>query len=376
MRHSSLRRIGTALLLLMIGIFGFGHAGIANASQGTTGAVFALTNAAAGNAVAMFARTSDGRLMAAGSILTGGLGTGSGLGSQGALVFGKAGRYLYAVNAGSDDISVFRVRQAALTLVQRVPSGGDMPISLTTHDDTLVVLNAGGAGTIVGFQIGDGGMLRPLADATRTLSQAGAGPAQVQFNADGDLLAVTEKATNRIDIYRIADDGTLSEALTHPSAGQTPFGFAFDRDNHLIVSEAFGGGAGAGAVSAYSVEEDRTLQVLTPSLPNQQSAPCWVALGKNERYAYVSNTGSGTVSAYRVGDEGTLTLLQANGIAATTGIGSAPADIAVSTNGRFAYVRNGGTGTIAGFHIQPDGTLRALGATGALPSGAAGLAVR
>ena len=376
MRYGGRRRIGAVLLVMLLGTVGLGRANAAQARMGADGLVVALTNAAAGNAVAVFTRTSDGSLTASGTVATGGLGTGSGLGSQGALVFGRDGRSLYTVNAGSDDISVFRVQHATLTLVQRVPAGGDRPISLTTHADRLVVLNAGGAGSIVGFQIGAGGLLRPAANATRALSQAGAGPAQVQFNADGDLLAVTEKATNRIDLFRVADDGTLSEGTSYPAAGQTPFGFAFDRDNHLIVSEAFGGAAGAGTVSSYAVDTDGTLEVVTGALPNQQSAPCWVALSKNERYAYVTNTGSGTVSAYRIGDDGTLQSLQPDGVAATTGMGSAPADIAISRNGRFVYVRNGGTGTLAGFSIAPDGTLVALGAAGALPSGAAGLAVR
>lgn len=141
-----------------------------------------------------------------------------------------------------------------------------------------------------------------------------------------------------------------------------------------IVSEAFGGAAGAGAVSSYSVEDEGAISPATGSLGNQQTSPCWLTLSKNGRYAYTANTGSGTVSAYKVGHEGALTLI--NGVAGVTGEGTRPADLAVSKNGHFLYVRNGGTGTISAFQVQSDGALVSLGTTGALPNGSTGIAVR
>src|SRR6266853_3558679 len=69
------------------------------------GAVYAMTNAAAGNSILIFTRAANGALANAGSIATGGLGTGSGLGSQGALALTSDQRWLLAVNAGSNDIT-------------------------------------------------------------------------------------------------------------------------------------------------------------------------------------------------------------------------------------------------------------------------------
>jgi 6-phosphogluconolactonase len=51
---------------------------------------------------------------------------------------------------------------------------------------------------------------------------------------------VTEKATNLIDTYFVDQNGVASAPLVNASAGETPFGFAFSRDRHLIISEAFG----------------------------------------------------------------------------------------------------------------------------------------
>lgn len=375
MRHGFIARF-MVLIAVCVGVATFGLGGAVSAAPRVDGAVYALTNATGGNAVAVFERARDGTLTAAGSVATGGTGTGSGLGSQGALVLSRNERLLFAVNAGSNDISVFEVRRNGLTLVDREASGGERPISLTIHNDTLYVLNAGGTGNVTGFHIRNGGMLHPLAGSTRPLSSAAADPAQVQFSPDGDVLAVTEKATNTIAVYLVQQDGLLSGPLTQPSAGQTPFGFVFGPHQRLVVTEAFGGAAGAGAVSSYDVADDGQLEVLSGSQPNMQSAPCWVALGKNGRYAYVANTGSGTVSAYRVERSGELRLLKPDGVAGVTGAGSRPADLRVSENGRFLYVRNGGTGTIAAFQIQHGGELVELGATGTLPAGAAGLAVR
>ena len=369
-------RISSLLIAVCFGVALFGGSGPVLAAPRSAGAVYALTNAAGGNAVAIYARSRDGRLTSLGSVLTGGMGTGMGLGSQGALVLSKNERWLFAVNAASNDVSVFEVRRDWLSLVDRKPSGGERPISLTVHEDTLFVLNAGGTGNISGFEIDDDGVLQPLPELTRPLSSAAADPAQVQFNQDGDMLAVTEKATNAITLYPVDEHGMPGGPLAQPSAGQTPFGFAWGPRNRLIISEAFGGAAGAGAVSSYAVAEDGSLRTVSGSAANMQSAPCWVALGKRGRYAYIANTGSGTVSAYRVERGGELMLLNGDGVAAMTGEGSRPADLAVSQNGRFLYVRNGGTGTIAAFQIQRGGGLMSLGEAGSLAAGAAGLAVR
>jgi DNA-binding beta-propeller fold protein YncE len=178
-----------------------------------------------------------------------------------------------------------------------------------------------------------------------------------------------------IDIYRVGKHGMIDGPMVQASVGQTPFGFAFGWYNRLIVSEAFGGAAGAGAVSSYIVSDDGMIHPVSGSLANYQGAPCWVALSENGRFAYVANTGSGTVSAYRVDLNGALSLLNENGVAGMTGEGTKPADLGLSDGDRFLYVRNGETGTISAFQVQPDGMLMHLGETGMLPAGAAGLAV-
>src|SRR5690348_1308522 len=151
-------------------------------------AVYTLTNQLAGNAVAVFHRAADGTLTAAGTVATGGTGTGAGLGSQGAVILSDDGQLLFAVNAGSNDVSVLTVGSAGLSLASVTPSGGTLPISLSVHGNVLYVLNAGGNGNISGFSVGTGGNLAPIAGSTQPLSGTNVGPAEVAFSPDGRRL--------------------------------------------------------------------------------------------------------------------------------------------------------------------------------------------
>src|SRR5215831_21333250 len=63
-----------------------------------TGDVYVLTNQPTGNAVMVFHRDAAGMLTFAGSFATGGNGTGTGLGSQGAALLSGDSRLLFAVN--------------------------------------------------------------------------------------------------------------------------------------------------------------------------------------------------------------------------------------------------------------------------------------
>jgi 6-phosphogluconolactonase len=338
------------------------------------GNVYTETNATDGNAVLVYERAVDGRLRFATSVKTGGTGTGAGLGSQGAVALSDNERWLVAVNAGSDDVSVFEVQPRGLRLVDRANAGGDQPISVGIHGSLVYVVNTG-SDTISGFRLSRRGQLEPLQGSIRPLSQTGAGPAQVAFNAEGDLLVVTEKNTNRIVTFAIDRDGLPGEAQIHTSSGTTPFGFAFGRRDRLFVSEAFGGAAGASALSSYEVDDD-TFRTISASVPTKQSAACWVAVTPDGRFAYTANTGSGSITGYAVGFDGSVARLAANGVTGATGSGSAPADLALSRGGSFLYVLNGGVNTIRGFFVAPNGQLVVTNTISGLPDGAAGLAAR
>lgn len=343
------------------------------------GAVYTASNQSGGNAVLAFNRDSDGKLSPAGVFPTGGLGTGSGLGNQGAVTFSENGHYLYVVNAGSNDVSVFRVWNNRLTLVDVADSGGVQPISVTQRGNLVYVLNAGDASNpskIQGLWQAPWGDLYDIPGATANLSAPAAGPAQIQFSPTSRSLVVTEKATNTIGIFKLDLLGRPTSSSFTASIGQTPFGFDFDHRGRLFVSEAFGGAADASAVSSYRIERDGDLEVISPSVGTTETAACWTVITQDGKFAYVTNTGSGSISGYRIAQNGSLALLNGDGVTGSTGAGSSPIDAALSRGSKYLYVLNAGTHTIAAFRVHSSGQLTKIDEDGGLPAGTVGLAAR
>ena len=337
------------------------------------GAVYTLSNDAANNQLLVYRRGSDGLLRPAATYFTGGQGSGTGLGSQSAVFLNGDGSWLFAVNAGSDELSAFRVEGETLRLVDCLPSGGEGPLSVTERDGLVYVLNAGGAGNVSGFAVGSDGHLHAVSHSTQALSSAAAGAAQVAFDREGRTLFVTEKATSIIDRFAVDVHGRAGAAVSIPSAGQTPFGFAVTTRDQLVVSQAFGGAAGASAVSSYS-DATGALTTISAAVADTQSAACWVNLLHGGLLALTSNTGSGSISSYDVSRDGSLTLVDA--VAGSTGDGSKPEDMALSRDERFLYVLEAGSAELGVFAVDASGGLTSLTPLTGLPPATSGLAAR
>jgi 6-phosphogluconolactonase len=328
---------------------------------GRVGAVFTLNNDAVSNDVVVYRRAANGSLQRAASYATTGQGSGDGLGSQGSLVLSQDRRWLFAVSAGSNELSVFQVQGENLALVDTIATGGIRPVSVTEHAGLVYVAHAGEANNnITGFSQRRDGTLAPLPGSTHALSAATVGPAQIAFSPSGRALVVTEKMTNKIVEFRIDASGTPASMTVHESVGRTPFGFAMTQRGQVIVSEAFGGDADASKVSSYQLGRQAGLTNISASVPTTESAACWVALAKRDSFAYVSNTASGSISAYTVGADGKVALVGVDGRAADTGAGSKPIEMATSRDDGFLYVVEGGTSTIGVIRIERNGTLTVL----------------
>lgn len=321
----------------------------------------------------MYTRTGNGTLTFRRTYPTGGLGSGGGLGNQGGLVLSNNNRWLFAVNAGSDEITVFAVRHDRLIFRDKIYSGGSTPVSVTFDRGLLYVLNAG-SDNISGFTLNRRGKLTSLAGSTRSLSGTGTGPAQIEFDPDGELLVVTEKATNLIDTFVLDNHGLPGAISSFASVGATPFGFAFDMRGRLVVSEAAGGAPDASSVSSYRLSDKGNLSVISGAVPTTESAACWVVITKNGRYAYTTNAGSSSVSGYRIRRNGSLSLLDADGATGDTGAGSAPIDMALSRNSQFLYTLSAADGSIAAFRVRHNGSLRDVQRLEGLTTGLNGLA--
>lgn len=350
------------------------------ADPGVVGAAYTMTNAPGANEVLAYHRLADGSLRFAASYDTGGLGSGDGLGNQGGVALSANKRWLLVVNAGSDQLSVFQVHRRGLTLTDVTYSGGTRPISVAINKGLVYVVHDGGSvgdlDSVFGFRLQGDGELLPLSGSSSPLSAAATGPAQVGFSPDGRFLLITEKATDRIDVFPVEGSGYLGTAVINPAAGQTPFAFGFGHRDLLFVSEVFGGANDAGAVSSYSLGDDGQLVTVDASVPNTETAPCWLVVTHGSRYVFTTNTPDDSLSAYAIDFDGQLELVDADGRTGEPGPGTRPLDMDLSDDGRFLYTLNIGSGSISTFRVLPDGALEHLGAEGGLPTGVNGLAVR
>jgi 6-phosphogluconolactonase (cycloisomerase 2 family) len=346
-------------------------AGQASAFPGDR-AVFVQTDNLAGNQIIAYDRAPNGTLTQAGTYDTGGLGgalEGSvvdHLASQGSLTLDRRNRLLYAVNPGSNTISVFAVFGDRLALRQVLSSGGSFPVSLTSDEDSVYVLNALEGGSLQGFHVAFGrlapipGSLRALGLNPAATPQFTTTPGQVAFSPDGSQLVVTTKGNgSAVDVFHVERSGLPSTApVVNSLPGTVPFAVSFDRQGHLAVSEA-----GPSSLAIFDLNDDGTITQLD-AVPTGQKASCWVVRA-GDRF-YTSNTGSGSVSGFRSSFGGELLTLFTQ--APTDG---GPTDATVPRDGRFLYVQSGAAGVVDEFAINPDGTLTEIGSV-AVPGAVGG----
>lgn len=407
------------------------------ARHGKRGALFVMTNASdatRGNEITMYRRAANGDLGIVGYFPTGvldkadpQLGSGpaptaqvfrlldatlplvvasaDGLGSANSLVLSEDKRCLFAVNAGSNSVSAFRVHDDGLTLVSVVQSRGVFPVSLAAHNDLLYVLNAGSssAGTLAGFRV-TRCILQPL--TTSPVSLAGVSdafpipapgevlttPAQVSFAPDGRSLVLSIKGgdplvggrrlqalpSGRMAVYPVNHDGQLGaptvtrfNALSSGTLANTggPFSFVFTDSRTLITVHA-----NSGTVGSFTLNADNTLTLNGPPLSTGAFAPCW--LDSNGRFVYTASFGApsgvrqiigeraglpdrdGVLTGFRLNRDGTLVPLGVNvNYPAPPGNGTGNHAIDVRVIDDFLYFIQPRSGRIGRLTIRPNGDL-------------------
>ena len=380
--RTALRNFGAAgLAILMLGA----SASVASASE-ATGRVYVNDNTAGENTVAAFDRHSDGSLtpLPGSPFAAGGQGTGTIIGSQGAIQVSGDGRYVIAVDAGSNQISVLRIRHdGSLALVQGSPvgSGGIEPVSVAVHANLVYVANEGDKATgtgsgYTGFTLNPGGHLTPLSGATVSLPGT-ANPGDILFNSTGtNLIGVevgtTDPSTFRIDSFVVGGDGRLTAAAGSPYPAQAagPFGSEFSPadPSHLYVSNAHGG-ASNGSVSAFHVASNGTVTSIGASpFADGQTAPCWVEISHDGAYLFTVNTGSTNISSYRIQPDGSLSYVTTTGF--KSGGGIRPFDARLDRSGADIYIVDAALNAVSAFAVSGGSLTELPGSPFALPAGA------
>ena len=352
-------------------------AGLPGTAGAASPAVFVQTDNPAGNQVIALAQQPDGQLSQEQVVSTGGLGGAeagaNNLASQGSLTYDPGHHLLFAVNAGSDTISVLSVEGSHVRLDQVLSSRGEFPNSIAVHGNLVYVANAGGAGSVSGFRI-FGQLVVPIPGSTRSLglddtnpSNFHDGPGQVIFSPNGsELLVNTKEATNSIDVFQVGLSGYLSAApAVTPDGSSGPFAFAFTPSGQLVVAEV-----AIAALHTFAFGPHGTLTSLAASVPDGQQAQCWVIAA--DGFYYVANAGSADLSEYAVAADGTPSLVAA--VAAKTGTGSI--DLTASADGKYIYAEAGaGGGTVFELRINSDGSLSPIGSVPGLGADIEGIAV-
>ena len=331
-------------------------------AAGPDHAVFVQNDRLAGNQIVAYSRSSEGTLTQSGVYDTGGDGgqlTGSVVdhtASQGALSYDSADNLLFAVNAGSNTISVFAVFGDRLALRQVIGSGGQFPVSITSNRGIVYVLNAEAGGSIQGYFVLDQHLVKiPSWNRALGLPTGARGeetqfvrtPGQVAFSPNGSKLIVTTKAAGQsIEVFNTSPfNGLSATPVVNPEPGTVPFAVTFDPRGHLLVAEA------AGSLASFQIDQDGTLTQLD-SVETKQAATCWVV--GDGPYYYTSNAGSGTLTGFTEAAGGQLLV----------DLGNTPADAGTvdgASVGNQLFVQGGKEGTVHEFRVQPDGSLASLG---------------
>ena len=376
-----LRTIGAAGLAASL----LGAGALVAPASDVVGHVYVNDNTAAVNTVAGFDRHADGSLTpAAGSpFVAGGRGTGTVVGSQGALQATAGAKFLIAVDAGSNQLSVLRVLGDGALVPASAPvwSGGVEPVSVAVHGNLVYVANEGdktlGTGSnYTGFRLTPGGRLLPIPGSTFALPST-ANPGDILFNGTGTNLVgvevgTSDPATFLIDSFTVRADGRLSPAPGSPFAAESagPFGSEFSPadPSHLYVSNAHAG-PGNGTVSAFRVARDGALTAIGASpYADAQTAPCWVEISHDGRALFTVNTGSTSVSSYAIQDDGSLSYVSTTPF--RSGQGIRPFDARLDPSGGHLYVVDAALDAVSAFAVDGASLAELPASPFALPAGA------
>jgi 6-phosphogluconolactonase (cycloisomerase 2 family) len=365
--------MNAVLSLLIAAALSVGQlAGPRPAVAGANGYAYTLNNDNEKNAVVVLGRNDDGTLaeVAGSPFATGGRGlvvpAGGDFDAQGSVRV--HGRYLLAVNPGSDSVAVLAVDGPRLVPVVGSPfaSGGVTPLSITAHGDLVYVANQAipfmnpiRKPNITGFRMSAGGQLTPIPGSTIEFP-AGQGPAQIEFSPSGSVLAVTAgfQTDGRIHTYTVMPDGTLKEGPGSPFVTREvsgTVGYSWNADGHHLLVSNFRGSA----MTVFAV--DSTTAAIEPkglAYPNGGGAACWTALSPDGKTLYTGNFVGNSISAYAVMPDGTLSLLGT--VARREAMKPDTKDIEISPDGKYLYAIGPIARHVAVFAIGADRLPREL----------------
>jgi 6-phosphogluconolactonase (cycloisomerase 2 family) len=341
----------------------------ADPHQGNGESLFVLSNDNVKNEVLTYQLGDDGQFALRDHVATGGRGSGGTtdpLQSQGSLTLSGDHSLLFAVNSASGTVSSFKLSNGVPSLSDTESSGGAFPVAVTEHNGTVYVLNAGGSGAIEIFRIDGPGKLHDVTTSKVFLTGLNSGGSSISVSPNGQWLVVIEKASNSVDVFPIHSDGTLGTVNANKSVTPGVFATVFTPSGQLIVSENQPNGTDVSSISTYTINRNGSITAITQSLPTFGDGNCWNAISPNGKWVYVDNAGTFTVAGFSIAPTGALTPI-AGTILSTLPDGAANLDMTISGDGKYLFNLQSGAGAIGVYTINADGTLKQLGDIQGLP---------
>ncbi len=286
------------------------------------GVIYVESNDPAKNAIFAFKQNADGSLtqMPGSPFATGGLGVGpsTALGpydSDQEIITNSDHSLLFAVNGGSDTISIFQIKSdGSLTPVEGspFPSGGSNPVSLgLSRDSILCVVNQDqnpghpGRGTpnYTSFRVTEAGSLVPVKRSTYSVDD-GSSPSQALISPDGSLMFGADFLGGLLRTFRIAGNGRLVPSDVQPlpaaefadsGAPALPLGMTVHPKRRLLYVNF----VTINRTAVYQYDRAGNLDFLR-TVPDSGKAACWDLINKAATRLYASNTADSSISVYDI----------------------------------------------------------------------------
>ena len=330
---------------------------VSSVALGANNFVYTNDNVAGANTVSAYrVADADGALTFVGRYNTGGNGDGGGLFASNRVRARQAQQFLFVTNDGSRSISTFEVNQSTgvLTLSPSAPvlcgstTGGDLSLALVANK-RLLICAATSNRTLTVFSIANSGGLS-VSSGPITLPATGR-PDAMEVSPDGNLLAVALVDSDRVAMYQIANNGSLTPAPGSPFASPGG-GLATGVDwtgnsSRLIVGESNSSNV---VVHAFNVAASGALS-LASSLTTAGTDSQVVQLSLDDRFVFVTNQGSSSVTTLALAANGSLTRIGQYSVGA-----GQPAGMGVRDDGKFLYVASYPF-YLSVLAIKPDGSL-------------------
>src|SRR4051812_7726448 len=307
--------------------------GEAAAAGGFDGTIYVESNKSGSDANSVLAFRYRGGSISAAQVKeypTGGSGShdlsnSGALDVEGSVAISPGHKLLFAVNAGSDTIAVFRIaNDGSLTPApgSPFPSQGTAPGSVDYRDGHLFVANKAHDGVrdlrtvtpnYASFAVAASGALTPVGQPQP--APAGASPTQAFVTPDGKVMmgtdeqGATPRAAGLFHSFRIGADGALSNAPGSPYtlsrrilADKTPDQFAWAQGLVALPRPrlVYAGVANLALLVVHSYDKRGRIKFVSSMTVEGASLPCWVELSRDRRFLYTGNAGNNTMSVFDI----------------------------------------------------------------------------